>query len=99
MVLIEASYYGCIPIAFKSFSSLPDIIEDSINGYMIKPYCLSEYEKKLRLLMENEALRKTIQIEAMNIHKKFQTKTIVKQWIRLFEELLEKNNYLLSNTL
>lgn len=93
MVLIEASYYGCIPIAFKSFSSLPDIIEDGINGYMIKPYNLIEYEKKLRLLMENKELRKTIQIESMKIPDKFSSKVIVKQWINLFEKLLEKIDY------
>jgi len=92
MVLIEASHYGCIPVAFKSFSSLPDIIDDGTNGYMIKPYCLKEYENKLRLLMGDEVLRKAIQIETMKIYKKFQTKTIVKQWVRLFEELLVENN-------
>lgn len=90
MVLIEAAYYGCIPIAFKSFSSLSDIIENGINGYMIKPYSLSEYEKKLRLLMKNKALRKKNQFESMKISNKFQLKIIVKQWISLFEKSLEK---------
>lgn len=87
MVLIEAAFYGCIPIAFKSFSSLPDIIDDEENGFMIKPYSISEYEKKLRSLLDDEKLRRKIQLKTMNIPEKFKSKTIVQQWIGLFEEL------------
>ncbi len=97
MVLIESAYYGCIPIAFKSFSSLTDIIEHGISGYMIKPYCLSEYEQKLRLLMSNNELQNTIRLETLNIPKKFQTQPIVAQWISLIEKLLENNNFTVSN--
>lgn len=90
MVLIEAAFYGCIPIAFKSFSSLPDIIDDGENGFMIKPYSISDYEKKIRSLLEDEKLRRKIQLKTMNIPKKFESKTIVQQWIDLFEELSDK---------
>jgi glycosyltransferase involved in cell wall biosynthesis len=90
MVLIEASNYGAIPIAFKSFSSLSDIIDDGINGYMIKPFSLLDYEKKLRLIMDNQELRKKIQLEAMKIPNKFQTSIIVKQWLKIFDEIIIK---------
>jgi glycosyltransferase involved in cell wall biosynthesis len=88
MVLIEAGYYGCIPIAFNSFSSLSDIIDNGLNGYMIKPYSLSQYEEKLRLLMRDDAIRNTIQRETHNTYKKFNSYTITKQWITLFANLL-----------
>jgi glycosyltransferase involved in cell wall biosynthesis len=94
MVLIEASYFGCIPIAFKSFPSLPDIIENGVNGYMIKRNNISDYKQILRLLMKDELLQKKIEGATINIPNKFQSKIIVKQWISLFEELLEKRSFL-----
>jgi glycosyltransferase involved in cell wall biosynthesis len=89
MILIEGAHFGCIPIAFNSFSSLHDIIEDGVNGFMIKPYDLSEYEKKLRLLIQNETFRNSMRNNSIDIPNKFQLKVIVKHWIDLFEKILE----------
>jgi glycosyltransferase involved in cell wall biosynthesis len=92
MVLIEASNYGSIPIAFKSFSSLSDIIDDNINGFMIKPFSLLEYEKKLRLIMDNDILRQKMQIETKEIPIKFQKSFVVKQWTNIFDEFVIEIN-------
>lgn len=88
MVLIEGANYGCIPMAFDSFASLHDIIEDGTNGYIIKPYDLKAYENKLRLMMDNVELREKLRNNALDISDKFQLENIANQWIRLFEECL-----------
>jgi len=89
MVLIEASKFGCIPVAFNSFASLSDIIADGKDGYMIKSFSLSKYENTLRLLMKDTKLRETIQMDTIKIPGKFQPQIIIKQWIKLFDELFE----------
>lgn len=88
IVLIEGANYGCIPIAFDSFASLHDIIEDGTNGYIIKPYDIKTYENKLRLMMGNVELREKLRNNALNISNKFQLESIANQWIRLFNDCL-----------
>ena len=36
MTLFESMQYGCVPIAWLSFSSLRDIIDDGINGFVVR---------------------------------------------------------------
>lgn len=48
MVLIEAMQYGCVPFVFNSFASLPDIIDDKVNGYVITPFDEGEYVQKIK---------------------------------------------------
>lgn len=87
MVLIEASIYGCIPIAFNSFNSLYDVIDSGKNGYIVPAYSKRKYIKILRTLIENDDLRKKIRKETLNINKKFAKEIIVKKWIDLFNEV------------
>ena len=47
MVLLEAMQFGCVPIAFKSFESLDDIIINHNNGYQITPFDIYEYINSL----------------------------------------------------
>ena len=89
MVLIEAAYYGCIPIAFNSFASLRDIIDDEKNGCVVTPYKLGEYENKLRRLMNDNKLREKIQKQSAKIPTKFRAENITGQWVRLFDALMK----------
>lgn len=91
MVLIEGISYGCIPISFDSFNSIFDIIEDGVNGFIIKSYNLRGYEAKLRLLMSNENLKEEMSKKAFVSSKKFDLEVIIKKWTALFEELAKEN--------
>ncbi len=87
MVLIEGISFGCIPVSFDSYNSVYDIIEDHKNGFIIKSYKLKDYEKKLRLLMNNSNLRENMSNEAIESSHKFEIDTIASQWNLLFREL------------
>lgn len=87
MVLVEAMQYGCIPIAYNSFAALSDIIEDSINGYMIKPFDSKEYVRKLIMLANDEDRMMCMSKRCMEKSSTFDSKVVAKKWINLFSEL------------
>jgi glycosyltransferase involved in cell wall biosynthesis len=87
MVLIEASRYGCIPMAFNSYASIHDIIEDQVNGRIIKKFDMNKYINALQELMINQNLREKLRKGALQIHRKFDLNIITDQWINLFEKL------------
>ena len=45
LTLTEAQQYGCVPLAFRSFASLTDIITDKVNGFAIPNDDISLYIK------------------------------------------------------
>ena len=85
MTLIEAMHYGCIPIAFDYFSSVHDIIENGINGIIVKKRKPNSYVKKLFSIMNDTEKRNTLSLNAMNSTKKNDINVIGKDWISLIE--------------
>lgn len=93
MVLIEAMQYKCVPIAYDSYESLGDIIENNINGYKIPPFKSKKFIDKLELLMKNESLREKMSRNAMQSVRNFDAKVITQEWINLFKNVLIIENY------
>lgn len=87
MVLIEAQTKGVIPITYNSYASATDIIEDGVNGFLVKAFNEDEYVEKLMLLMGDEELRLRKAESAMASVRRFDSKKIAQQWIDLFEKL------------
>lgn len=88
MVLVEAQMFGCIPIAYDSYSSLGDIITDNVNGFKIAPFNKKQYAKRLEWLMENEDERNKMLEECQQSVKRFDVSIIAQKWIDLFNETL-----------
>lgn len=86
MVLTEAMQCGTVPIAFNSFASVTDIIDDGRNGVLISPFSIKEYSKKLRKLMDNPDLLKQMSDNAREDVKKFSVDNVVDKWEELFNE-------------
>ena len=86
MVLTEAMQCGTVPIAFNSFASVTDIIDNGRNGILIEPFSIKEYEKELRRLMDNPALIKQMSEYAQQDIEKYSVKNIVDKWEKLFRE-------------
>ncbi len=87
MVLIEAQKYGCVPIAYNSFEAAKDIIQNYHNGVLVAPFNEKEYTKALRTLITNDEMRKRLAANGKEFIKKFDSKMIVKEWIKLFNSL------------
>ncbi len=87
MVLLEAIQYKCIPIAYRSFESLDDIIKNAENGYSIKPFSVKDYKFRLTTLMKDEQLQQKLRETEYNSNM-FSLKSITKKWMSTFTELL-----------
>ena len=87
MVLLEAMAQGMACIAYDCKTGPSDIIEDGVNGILIEDQNLMEMQNGLKLLIENEELRKKVSIKAINSLERFSIETISTKWMGLFEQL------------
>lgn len=88
LVLVEAMAYGCVPMAFNSFETACDIIDDGENGKLIKPFNVQVYADELMKLMDNDGYRNKLSVNALDKSKAFDKQIIGEKWIRLVRELL-----------
>ena len=89
MVLLEAKSYKLPIVSFDIETGPDEIIEDGVNGYLIKPYDTDEMAKKICELIENAELRKKFSDNAYIGIEKFDKDGIVKKWIDVMGEIKE----------
>lgn len=82
MVLTEAQQQGTAVIAFDSFASVRDIIEDGVNGVLVTPFRKSEYAEKLLHLMQDDEYRLRLARRARETVQRFNADVILPQWLR-----------------
>ena len=86
MTLVEAQQHGCIPIAYKSYSSISDIIEDSKNGFIIQDLDEKSFMEKTIFLANHEQERIQMETTAKDSVNRFDRNTISTNWLKLIEE-------------
>ncbi len=89
MVLIEAQQSGCVPMAFNSFESVTDIVEDGVDGVLIAPFDEDEYARGLSWLMQNEKSRMLMEGEAQRAASRFSIERIGLEWVELFDSIIK----------
>ena len=80
MVLIEAMSFGVVPIAFNSYPTITDIIDNNVNGILVDKINVGIYAKSLSVLMENEVRRKDMARNAYEKSFVFSKEKIIPQW-------------------
>ena len=90
LVLVEAQTYGVVPVAFNSFASVSDIIQNGETGFLVDPFDKKKYVEVLSDLMNNKEKLLSISKNCMEAAKKFNLEEIGNQWIDLFNSLLKK---------
>lgn len=80
LTLTEAQQFGCVPLAFDTYSSVHDIIDNEKNGYIIEKYNVNNYVEKLEGLMCNDVLRENMAVQAIESCKRFELHSIIGQW-------------------
>lgn len=88
MVLPEAMGNGVVPVVFNSYSSVADIIDDKVNGFLIQPFSLEEFRDKISLLIDNLKGREHMARQAYKKSEYFSINKIGQQWLNLFNEIL-----------
>ena len=87
IVLVEALMEKCVPIAYNSFLSATDIIENGVNGILIKPFKKRLFVAELKRLMADTIERERLAQNNRVTLKKFETRQVLKQWDNLFSKL------------
>lgn len=87
LTLTEAQQNGVVPIAFNSYASITDIIEDGYSGFLIPERNEKAFIKKMILLMEDNELRKQLASNAVSSSRRFKIDIICDKWNNLFSQI------------
>lgn len=87
LTLVEAQSFGCVPIAFNSFSSLSDIIDNGTTGIVIDNNNFQNFVQNLKILMSDTLYRNRLAKNAMQNVERFSIGHIGQKWIKLLNEL------------
>ena len=83
MVLLEGKAHGLPLLSFDIMTGPADIIDDGINGYLVKPFDSDAMAQKLNELIENNTLRQQMSDHAAIGMEKFAEDTILNAWERV----------------
>lgn len=85
MALIESFSFGITTVSFDCPCGPSDIIENGVNGFLIKSFDCDSFALKLSELMKDENKRKEIGEKAFETaQNKFRIEVIMQQWVNLF---------------
>lgn len=88
MVLLEAQKAGLPIVSFDIDCGPSDLIENDINGYLIKPFDLEEMEEKINKLIDSKSLRKRFSDASKKNHNEFEKDHIVKKWKEMLDHIV-----------
>lgn len=92
LVLTEAMANGTVPIAFDSYASIHDIIENEVDGILVSPFNINEYCSKLSRLLDNDTIYQMYHNKVYSKAALFQIDNFIgKQWKELLEILINKS--------
>lgn len=85
MVFGEAMASGCVPIAFRSFLAVEDIVDQGINGVLVPAFDLNAYARALRELMMSDDLRQRMCMATRHKADQFSMANIGPRWLQMLE--------------
>lgn len=88
LAMIEAQALGCVPIAFNSYASLTDIVENGLNGVTVEHFGdTNSYAAALRRLMADKETRLALSDAGRLNASRFSSATIGRRWHSLLNSL------------
>jgi glycosyltransferase involved in cell wall biosynthesis len=90
IVVTGPSGSGKSSLAFDTFASLHDIVEDGVNGLVIPPDDLGAYARCLMGLMADRNRREEMAMNGVQSCRRYSVDVIAKQWVDLFEAVLSE---------
>jgi len=90
LVIPEAMTAG-LPVIVTDIPGSRDIIKNGVNGLLVPPSSPEALARKIIELLENDNLRNTISQNAKMESKRYDWKIIVKKYIDVYQNVLEKN--------
>ena len=87
MVMIEAMASGLPVVSFDFQCGPKDIIRDGENGLLVKNGDIEGLAQALMRLMDDEAYRKCLSVNARKVVQTYSEEAVMKQWVSLFTTL------------
>ena len=87
MILLEAQTYGLPVVSFRCKCGPADVIEHGESGLLVEEGDIYALAESLKLLIENETLRKSMGGIARTNSEKYSEESVMKRWCTLFDEL------------
>lgn len=87
MVLLEAQTCGLPTISFDCKSGPSEIIDDGVNGYLVKEGNVEQFAQRMLDVMNDENLRMKMGALAYENSQNFSEERIMQQWDNLFKGL------------
>ena len=84
MTLVESMQFGVVPLAFNSFSSIVDIVDDRV-GMLIKNNDRGKFIDALNNVMSDSVKLECMSKNAIDKAKQFDINSIISKWISLIE--------------
>ena len=91
MTLLEANALGLPSICYDFTCGPKDVIENGVNGFIVREGDLDAFADRLDLLMSDDNLRINMGNKAYVLSKRFSIDVIMRKWVELFENLNNKS--------
>jgi len=86
LTITEAMQMGCVPIAFNSYLTLTEIIDNGINGIVVSDGDITGYVESALRLMSDKKYREKIAIQGIEkARTHYSIEIIAKKWIDLIK--------------
>lgn len=85
MCLLEAKAFQLPCVSFDIPTGPNEMIEEGVNGYLIKAFDCRDMALKLDSLMKDDALRRQFSESARNHMEKFQMESVLRNWNAVLE--------------
>lgn len=87
LTLLEGKACKLPLISFDVTTGPADIIENGVNGFLIKPYDCVEYANRLSDLMSDDSLRERMSRDSVIGLDTYSEERVLAQWVELIEEV------------
>lgn len=87
MVMIEAMACGLPVVTFDYKCGPRDIIDDGMNGLLVKEGDIEGLASALIKIMENDILRQQMSHQARKVTEQYSEEVVMQQWLSLFSSL------------
>lgn len=87
MTLIEAVHTGVVPVVYDNFSSVRDLVEDGVNGFVVPDNNYDLFVQRMGSLMADAGLRDRMMRAGLPKTNRYLINNVVNEWESLFQQL------------
>lgn len=96
MTITEGMSNHCVPLVYDTYEAASDIIDDQVNGMLIKSCSPEELAEKMLHLMDSPKKLQAMADSAAEKSKQFSPDKIVEKWETLISDLMVKKGLLVD---